>query len=74
MQCHKWEMYVVIQEMNLQNTRQKLDYIFVMISGYPFQFNIEVSGIQIFNIGIKYKTKIRCYDNDNNRFLMMSQY
>ena len=27
MQSYKWEMYVVIQEINLQNTRQKVVYI-----------------------------------------------
>ena len=74
-------MYLVIQEINLQNTRQKSDHIFDMKFGYPFyginhikpSKKLHIFGIQIFNIGTKYKTKIRCYDNDNNRFLMMSQ-
>ena len=39
MQSYKWEMYVVIQEINLQNKRQKSDHIFVKIFGYPFPFN-----------------------------------
>ena len=56
MQCHKWEMYVVIQEMNLQNKRQKSDYIFVMIYGYPFV-------VYIRNTDFKYMNKIQNQDS-----------
>ena len=55
MQSYKWEMYVVIQEINLQNTRQKSDHIFVKIFGYPLV-------VYIMNTNFEYRNKIQNQD------------